>query len=68
MSENKRLVWNEVAPQGAKALYGIHHYITTGTDLPNELIHLVFLRVSQISGCRRSTAARTASTCTPGTF
>jgi len=51
MSENKRLVWNEVAPQGAKALYGIHHYITTGTDLPHELIHLVFLRVSQINGC-----------------
>ena len=46
MSENTRLVWNEVAPQGAKALYGIHHYITTATDLPNELIHLVFLRVS----------------------
>lgn len=51
MSENKRLVWNEVAPQGAKALYGIHHYINTGTDLPPELIHLVFLRVSQINGC-----------------
>ena len=51
MSEIKRLVWNEVAPKGAKALYGIHHYITTGTDLPNELIHLVFLRVSQINGC-----------------
>ncbi|PSC03084.1 carboxymuconolactone decarboxylase family protein [Alsobacter soli] len=51
MSENKRLVWNEVAPQGAKALYGIHHYITTATDLPNEMIHLIFLRVSQINGC-----------------
>ena len=51
MSEKKRLVWNEVAPQGAKALYGIHHYITTATDLPNEMIHLIFLRVSQINGC-----------------
>ena len=51
MSEIKRLVWNEVAPQGAKVLYGIHHYITTSTDLPHELIHLVFLRVSQINGC-----------------
>ena len=51
MSENTRLVWNEVAPQGAKALLGIHRYITTGTDLPHELIHLVFLRVSQINGC-----------------
>ena len=51
MSENRRLVWNEVAPQGGKALYGIHHYITTGTDLPHELVHLIFLRVSQINGC-----------------
>lgn len=51
MSENQPLVWNEVAPQGAKALYGIHHYITTGIDLPEELIHLVFLRVLQINGC-----------------
>ncbi|MEA3537237.1 carboxymuconolactone decarboxylase family protein [Rhizobium sp. CC-YZS058] len=51
MSESARLIWNEVAPQGAKALYGIHHYITTSTDLPEELIHLVFLRVSQINGC-----------------
>ncbi len=51
MSETKRLIWHEVAPQGAKALFGIHHYITTGTNLPEELIHLVFLRVSQINGC-----------------
>ncbi len=51
MSGNKRLVWHDVAPQGAKALYGIHHYITTGTNLPEEMIHLIFLRVSQINGC-----------------
>jgi len=51
MSENKRLIWHEIAPQGAKAMFGIHHYVTTGTDLPEELIHLVFLRVSQINGC-----------------
>lgn len=51
MSDQKRLVWNEIAPQGAKALYGIHHYITSGTNLPSELIHLIFLRVSQINGC-----------------
>lgn len=51
MSETKRLTWHEVAPQGAKALYGVHHYVTTGTSLPEELIHLVFLRVSQINGC-----------------
>lgn len=51
MSETKRLIWHEIAPQGAKALFGVHHYLTTGTDLPDELIHLVFLRVSQINGC-----------------
>ena len=51
MNEIKRLVWHEVAPKGAQALFGVHHYITTGTSLPEEMIHLVFLRVSQINGC-----------------
>jgi AhpD family alkylhydroperoxidase len=46
-----RLNWSEIAPDGAKALFGIHHYVTKSTDLPEELIHLVFLRVSQINGC-----------------
>ncbi|MGU3497169.1 carboxymuconolactone decarboxylase family protein [Xanthobacteraceae bacterium A53D] len=47
----KRLNWFEVAPNGAKALMGVHHYVTKNTNLPEELIHLVFLRVSQINGC-----------------
>ena len=47
----ERLTWHEVAPEGAKALGRIHHYVMTGTALPEELIHLVFLRVSQINGC-----------------
>lgn len=51
MTANTRLNWYEVAPDGAKALLGIHHYITHETVLPEELIHLVFLRVSQINGC-----------------
>lgn len=51
MTRPTRLTWNTVAPEGAKALYGIHHYIMGGTSLPEELIHLVFLRVSQINGC-----------------
>ncbi|WP_206049499.1 carboxymuconolactone decarboxylase family protein [Novosphingobium sp. PC22D] len=51
MSEITRLVWHEVAPKGAQALFGVHHYVTTGTNLPEEMIHLVFLRVSQINGC-----------------
>lgn len=51
MSEDKRLIWHEIAPQGAKAMFGVHNYVTTGTNLPEELVHLVFLRVSQINGC-----------------
>ena len=51
MTATARLNWYEVAPAGAKALFGIHHYITNETGLPEELIHLVFLRVSQINGC-----------------
>ncbi|ANN76233.1 carboxymuconolactone decarboxylase family protein [Bordetella flabilis] len=46
-----RLNWQEIAPEGAKALFGIHHYVTKKTNLPEELVHLVFLRVSQINGC-----------------
>lgn len=51
MTEIKRLNWSEIAPEGAKALFGVHHYVTRNTALPEELIHLVFLRVSQINGC-----------------
>ncbi len=46
-----RINWCEVAPEGAKALFGVHHYVTKKTNLPEELVHLVFLRVSQINGC-----------------
>lgn len=51
MTDNTRLTWHKVSPAGAKALFGVHHYVTTGTSLPQELIHLVFLRVSQLNGC-----------------
>lgn len=46
-----RLNWHEIAPDGAKALFGIHQYVTKSNSLPEELVHLVFLRVSQINGC-----------------
>lgn len=51
MTDIKRLAWHQVAPDAAKALAGVHHYVMTQTGLPHELIHLVFLRVSQINGC-----------------
>lgn len=46
-----RVNWFQVSTEGAKALGALHHYAVTGTDLPAGLIHLVFLRVSQINGC-----------------
>lgn len=51
MGSTARLTWHEVAPAGAKALFGIHQYLMHETGLPEEMIHLVFLRVSQINGC-----------------
>lgn len=39
------------SPAGAKALHGVHHYIANSTALPEELIHFVLLRVSQITEC-----------------
>ena len=47
----KRPNWVHISGEGAKAVGALHHYVTTGTGLPDELIHLVFLRVSQINGC-----------------
>ena len=47
----QRANWFTVSPEGAKAVGGLHHYVTTGTALPARLVHLVFLRVSQINGC-----------------
>lgn len=47
----KRANWFAASPEGAKAIGALHHFVTTGTALPSRLIHLVFLRVSQINGC-----------------
>lgn len=46
-----RANWFQVSTEGAKALGALHHYATTGTGLDTGLIHLVFLRVSQLNGC-----------------
>lgn len=35
MSENTWLLRKEVALQGARTFYRIHHHITTGADLPD---------------------------------
>lgn len=43
--------WFQVSAEGARALGELHKYATTGTNLPDQLVHLVFLRVSQLNGC-----------------
>jgi AhpD family alkylhydroperoxidase len=45
-----RLDYNQVAPNGAKALGGVYGYVVQ-SDLPAELVDLVYLRVSQINNC-----------------
>ena len=47
----KRPNWFQVSAEGGKAIGALHHYATTGTNLPADLIHLIFLSVSQINGC-----------------
>ncbi|GAA4355447.1 carboxymuconolactone decarboxylase family protein [Variovorax defluvii] len=46
-----RANWFAVSPDGAKVIGGLHHYVLNDTNLPSTLVHLVFLRVSQINGC-----------------
>jgi AhpD family alkylhydroperoxidase len=45
-----RLDYNQVAPNGAKALGGVYGYVLQ-SGLPGELVNLVYLRVSQINNC-----------------
>ena len=46
----QRLDYNQIAPNGAKALGGVYGYVTQ-SGLPGELVDLVYLRVSQINNC-----------------
>jgi AhpD family alkylhydroperoxidase len=46
----QRLDHHGAAPAGMKALGGVHAYLAQ-TDLPRQLVDLVFLRTSQINGC-----------------
>jgi AhpD family alkylhydroperoxidase len=46
----KRLDYNQIAPNGVKALGGVYGYIMQ-SGLPAELVDLVYLRVSQINNC-----------------
>jgi len=46
----KRLDYNQIAPNGAKALGTVYGYVLQ-SGLPAELVDLVYLRVSQINNC-----------------
>ena len=46
----QRLNYNQVAPDGAKALGTVYGYITR-SGLDAELVDLVYLRISQINNC-----------------
>jgi AhpD family alkylhydroperoxidase len=46
----RRLNYNQLAPNGAKALCGVYGYVMQ-SGLPAELVELVYLRVSQINNC-----------------
>jgi AhpD family alkylhydroperoxidase len=46
----QRLDYNQIAPNGAKALGGVYGYVTQ-SGLPAELMDLAYLRISQINNC-----------------
>lgn len=46
----RRLDYNQVAPNGAKALGGVYGYVLQ-SGLPGEVVDLVYLRISQINNC-----------------
>ncbi len=45
-----RMDYRKVAPEGYRAFGAVHQYIAQ-CGLEEELIHLVYLRISQINGC-----------------
>jgi AhpD family alkylhydroperoxidase len=46
----QHLDYNQVAPNGVKALGGVYGYVMQ-SGLPAELVDLVYLRISQINNC-----------------
>lgn len=47
---SERIDFNATSPAGMKALAGVYGYVAQ-SGLSQELIELIFLRVSQINGC-----------------
>lgn len=46
----QRINYNQVAPDGVKALGGVYGYVLQ-SGLPTELVELMYLRISQINNC-----------------
>src|SRR5882757_11311310 len=46
----RRIDYNQVAPNGVKALGGVYGYVVQ-SGLAAELVELVYLRISQINNC-----------------
>jgi AhpD family alkylhydroperoxidase len=47
---SKRLDYNQIAPNGVKALGGVYGYVMQ-SGLGAELVELIYLRISQINNC-----------------
>lgn len=47
----QRLAYNSVAPQATRFFSQAGHYLRTDSTLEPAVLHLVFLRVSQMNGC-----------------
>ena len=46
----QRIDYNQIAPGAVKALGGVYGYVLQ-SGLPNDLVELVYLRISQINNC-----------------
>ncbi len=51
MSEEQRLKFAEVSPEGLGAMRGVEHYLNVGSGLQPVLLELVRLRASLMNGC-----------------
>jgi len=51
MSEEQRLKYAEVSPEGLGAMRGVEHYLNVGSGLQPVLLELVRLRASLMNGC-----------------
>ena len=51
MSEQQRLRYPELAPEGIAALAAVEHHLNTASGLTHALLEFVRLRCSQLNGC-----------------